>query len=203
MDTHIVSVIYEMTQGGHRLKQALLIIDAQQALIDGEQVKTGVYEKERLIANINHVIQKAVQDNVPIIFIRDIDVSNGEGPGFEIHGDIHIPNASVIFNKAATNAFYGTGLKDYLEEQLIKHLVVMGCQTEACIDTAVRTATVSGFDVTLVGDGHSTYDSSMLTAEQIILHHNRILHGHYNVDHFSMVRNAEEDLFTPTHNNYR
>lgn len=69
--------------------------------------------------------------------------------------------------------------------------------------TAVRTATVSQLDVTLVGDGHSTTGSSVLSAEQIINHHNKILHGHYNVDNFSMVRNAEEDLFQPQHDMHR
>jgi nicotinamidase-related amidase len=38
----------------------------------------------------------------------------------------------------------------------IEHLVIMGCETQHCIDCAFRTATISGFDVTLVGDGHST-----------------------------------------------
>ena len=74
---------------------------------------------------------------------------------------------------------------------------------QSIIDTAVRTATVNGLDVTLVGDGHSTADSPVLSAEQIIKHHNKTLHGHYNVDNFSVVRNAEEDLFTPTHDTYR
>lgn len=54
-------------------------------------------------------------------------------------------------------------------------------------------------DVTLVGDGHSTTDSNGLSAEQIIKHYKETLHGHYNVEHFSIVRNAEENLFCPTH----
>ena len=79
----------------------------------------------------------------------------------------------------------------------------MGCATQHCIDSAVRTATVSSLDVTLVSDGHSTTDSDVLSAEQIIKHHNETLHGHYNVEHFSIVRNTEEDLFHPTHDSYR
>ncbi|MNC69948.1 hypothetical protein D3C75_1206980 [compost metagenome] len=79
----------------------------------------------------------------------------------------------------------------------------MGCKTQHCIDTSVRAATVSHLDVTLVGDGHSTTDSDVLSAEQIIRHHNSTLHGHYNVEHFSMVRASEEDLFRPTHDSYR
>ncbi|MFC7686551.1 isochorismatase family protein [Ureibacillus sp. GCM10028918] len=185
------------------MRQALLVIDSQQALIDGDHVEPGVVEKERLITNINTVIQKALDENISIIFVRDVDVANGEGPGFEVHKEINVPSHAVTFNKAATNSFYGTPLNDYLKEQKIEHLVMMGCKTEYCLDTAVRTATVNGFDVTLVGDGHSTSDSDTLTGRQIIDHHNRTLHGHYNVDNFSLVRNSAEDLFTPTHNNYR
>jgi hypothetical protein len=88
---------------------------------------------------------------------------------------------------------------NHLKSQKVEHVVIMGCKTEHCIDSAVRTATISGLDVTLVGDGHSTTDSGALSAEQIIKHHNATLHGHYNVEHFSVVRNAEEDLFHPIH----
>lgn len=95
------------------------------------------------------------------------------------------------------------GYIEHLKSEEIEHLVMMGCATQHCIDTAVRTATINGFDVTLVGDGHSTTDSVILSAEQIITHHNAILHGHYNVENFSVVRKAEEDLFDPIHDSYR
>jgi len=185
------------------LKQALLVIDAQQALIDGTEGEKTVFQKETLIKNINTVIAQARQADVLLVFIRDKDVANGEGSGFQIHADIQVPPEAHIFDKKATNSFYGTPLLPFLTEHDVKHLVIMGCATEYCIDTAVRTATVNGFDVTLVGDGHSTPGSDTLTAEQIISHHNRILHGHYNVDHFSVVRKTGEDLFQPIHNQYR
>ena len=185
------------------MKQALLIIDAQQELIEGNDQEVSVFQKEKLIENINLVIKKATESDALIIFVRDTDVAEGKGEGFQVHRDINLPTDSKTFDKAATNSFYGTGLKEYLDEHEIKHVVIMGCQTEHCIDTAVRTATVSQLDVTLVGDGHSTTGSSVLSAEQIINHHNKILHGHYNVDNFSMVRNAEEDLFQPQHDMHR
>lgn len=185
------------------LNQALLIIDAQQELMDGNTEEKGVFQKERLIDKINGVIEKAIHANAILIFIRDLDVANGAGSGFQIHNDIKVPSTATIFDKSATNCFYGTPLHTYLQENSIEHIVIMGCKTEHCVDTAVRSATVHHFDVTLVGDGHSTTDSDILSAEQIIHHHNATLHGHYNVDHFSVVRNSDEDLFIPIHNNYR
>lgn len=185
------------------LKQMLLIIDAQQELMDGNQESAAVFNKEQLIRNINLVIEKAAESGVEVVFVRDVDVAEGKGKGFQIHNEIKVPMDVKIFDKAATNAFHGTGLLDYLRSQNIKHTVIMGCATQHCIDSAVRTATISGMDVTLVGDGHSTTSNDILSAEQIILHHNKTLNGHYNVDHFSVVRNAEEDLFHPTHDSYR
>lgn len=185
------------------MNQALLVIDAQQELIDGNSSEKSVYKKERLLANINSVIDKAIKAEALTVFIRDLDVAGGEGDGFQVHSEINVPSASPIFDKKSTSAFHETPLTGYLKDNAIEHVVIMGCATQYCIDTAVRMATVNGFDVTLVGDGHSTTDSATLTAEQIINHHNTTLHGHYNVDNFSVVRNSEDDLFQPIHNNYR
>ncbi|WP_054707843.1 isochorismatase family protein [Bacillus sp. JCM 19041] len=186
------------------MNQALVVIDAQQELIDGNEEEQVVFEKENLIATINSVIEQALAEKALIIFVRDVDVANGEGPGFQVHNKIHVPENRVTFiNKAATNSFYKTGLLDVLNESEIDHLVITGCKTEHCIDTAVRTATVHSFDVTLVEDGHSTTDSNNLSAKNIIAHHNEVLHGHYNVDHFSVVRHSRKRLFEPTHHQYR
>jgi len=190
-------------KGENYLKQLLLIIDAQQALIDGNQEKGQIFNKEKLIITINKVINKAIAATVPVIFVRDLDVAEGQGEGFQIHNEITVPTEAKIFDKSATNSFYGTGLLEHLTTQHIEHIVMMGCETQHCIDSAVRTATISGFDVTLVGDGHSTLGNAILSSEQIIQHHNTTLHGHYNVEHFSIVRNSDEELFCPTHNSYR
>lgn len=185
------------------MNQTLLIIDAQQELIDGNQEASSVFGKVQLIRNINLVIEKATKQNVPVVFVRDLDVADGIGKGFQVHNEINVPAEAKIFDKTATNSFHGTGLLNHLRSEGINHVVIMGCATQHCIDSAVRTATISGLDVTLVGDGHSTADSDVLSAEQIIKHHNKTLHGHYNVEHFSIVRNADEDLFHPTHDSYR
>ena len=185
------------------LNQTLLIIDAQQELMDGNKKESAVFNKAQLIRNINMVIKKANEIDIPVVFVRDLDVGEGKGEGFHVHNEIHVPSDAKIFDKSATNSFHGTGLLNHLRTQQVEHVVIMGCKTQHCIDSAVRTATISGLDVTLVGDGHSTNDNDALTAEQIITHHNRTLHGHYNVEHFAVVRNSEEDLFLPTHDSYR
>lgn len=185
------------------MNQALLIIDAQQEIIDGNQEEGAVFNKEQLIKNINLLIKKATESSVTVLFVRDLEVAEGKGKGFQVHNEINVPIDTKFFDKTATNPFHGTNLLHHLKSQEIEHIVIAGCKTQHCIDTAVRTATIYGFDVTLVGDAHSTTDSDFLYAEQIINHHNDTLHGHYNVEHFSIVRNSVEDLYKPTHDSYR
>lgn len=43
------------------LKQALVVIDAQQELIEGNQDEQAVYRKDELLKTINAVIQKAIE----------------------------------------------------------------------------------------------------------------------------------------------
>jgi len=190
-------------KGENNLNQTLLVIDAQQEIIDGNQEEKAVFNKEQLIKNLNLLIKKATESRVSVLFVRDLEVAEGKGKGFQVHNEINVPADSKFFDKTATNPFHGTNLLNYLKSQEINHIVIAGCKTQHCIDTAVRTATVNGFDVTLVGDAHSTTDNNSLSAEQIINHHNETLHGHYNVDHFSIVRNSVEDLYNPSHDSYR
>jgi nicotinamidase-related amidase len=53
--------------------------------------------------------------------------------------------------------------------------VLVGAQTEYCVDTTARRAVSLGYDVVLVADGHTTSDNGLLTRRQIIGHHNQTL----------------------------
>ena len=64
------------------MKQLILIIDAQQELIDGRQGERAVFNKEQFIRNINVVIKKLSERGVSVVCIRDLDVAEGKGTGF-------------------------------------------------------------------------------------------------------------------------
>ena len=58
---------------------------------------------------------------------------------------------------------------------LIGRLVVTGAQTDACIRSTIHGAFARGYDVTLVGDAHTTEDQSQWGApppDQVIAHTN-------------------------------
>jgi len=57
----------------------------------------------------------------------------------------------------------------------VGRLVVTGAQTDACIRSTIHGALVRGYDVTLVGDAHTTEDQSAWGApppDEVIAHTN-------------------------------
>jgi nicotinamidase-related amidase len=74
---------------------------------------------------------------------------------------------------------YNGRLKEELEKAGVGKLVLAGMQTELCVDTTCRRAFSLGYESILVKDAHTTFDSTMLKAIQIIEHHNSIWHGRF------------------------
>lgn len=149
------------------------------------------------------IIQKARSQAIPVFYVQDVDVAEAGTYEYAIHPEIAPLPGEPIIHKKATDSFHGTDLHQQLQAQGINHLVIMGCKTEFCIDSACRKATTLGYDVTLVKDAHSTTDNEVLQADQIIAHHNTCLHGLGNLEPFILVRSSDEDVLVPSHDSYR
>ena len=156
---------------------ALLVIDVQVGIVDGFSAYCGADVLER----INSLLDRARASGTPVIYVQH---DGGEDhplkpntPAWQIHPAIKPRDAELIINKRSADSFFETPLKRELESRGIKHLVVTGCMTEYCVDTACRSAVAHGFDVTLASDAHTTIDNAGLKAEQIIAHHNSLLDG--------------------------
>ncbi|MFY9553226.1 MAG: cysteine hydrolase family protein [Blastocatellia bacterium] len=169
---------------------ALLIIDVQVGIIDGFRAHHG----RKVLDNINQLLARARAANTPIIYVQH-DGEDGHpleagSPGWEIHPDIKPHQEDLIVRKRASDSFFETMLQTELEARGIKHLVVAGCMTEYCVDTTSRRAVTMGYDVTLVSDAHTTIDNKLLTAAQIIAHHNALLDGFDAGTHVITVKPA-------------
>ena len=66
-------------------------------------------------------------------------------------------------------------MDEELHKREITRLVIAGLATPMCIDTTVRSAVSHGYNVILIQDAHSTLDSEVLKASQIVAHHNDVL----------------------------
>lgn len=151
---------------------ALLLVDVQENLIEH------AFQGNVVVERIEKVLTRARDLQIPVLYIQHCE-NEGEfkigTPTWQIHHAVPPKEHEPVIRKFACDAFLDTTLRDELESREIHHLVIVGLQTEYCIDTTCRRAISFGYDVTLVSDCHSTFDSPVLKAEQIIAHHNSTL----------------------------
>lgn len=180
----------------HDGETALLIIDVQVSMFDDPEPP---YEAGNLLRTIAGVIAKARDAETPVFFVQHDHATyspmmRGE-PGWEIHPAVAPLPGEPVVNKQASDSFYGTALHDHLQARGVTHLVIAGMQTEACVDTTCRRATSLNYDVTLVADGHSTWDTPHLSAAQMIAQTNASLANIAHPSHHIVAKPAREISF--------
>ena len=172
----------------------MMIIDVQSAFFD----KNGticVYRGEELLKTVKNLISRARKASVPVIYVQH-DGDKGTPfepgkPGWPIHPAIAPLGSDLVIHKRTPDSFYGTTLQTELEQRGIRKLIITGIQSDWCVDTTVRRAYSLEYEVTVVEDAHSTYDTKILKAPQIIAHHNSIFGGR-----FAKLRKADEINFS-------
>jgi nicotinamidase-related amidase len=157
-------------------KSALVVIDMQVVMYAESDP---VYQGDTLLTTIQTLIKQARTAGVPVIYVRHDDGPGGAPEhgtaGWAIHPAIAPLPDDIIIDKRTPDSFHETALQQELERRGISKLILTGIQTECCVDTTCRRASSLGYDVTLVSDAHSTWNSKNLSAQQIIDHHNGVL----------------------------
>jgi nicotinamidase-related amidase len=154
---------------------AVLIIDVQHALCSG---RWACFEVAQVIGRINQVAARARQAGLPVVLIQH-EAADGQldhgSPGWQLAEGLDSAPGDIRVRKTTCDSFHLTELQAQLRQYGVDKLVICGLQTDFCVDTTTRRALALGYPVTLVADGHSTVDNGVLTAAQIIAHHNQTL----------------------------
>lgn len=157
------------------MTRALLVIDVQQGLCEGEGA---AWDCANVIARINRVAAHARASGVPVVFIQH----EGQG-GYLTHGSRAWQLADGLLaepddlrvRKTTPDSFLRTDLQAQLSTHGVSELIVCGMHTEFCVDTTTRRALALGYPVTLVADAHTSAGNTALTPQQVIAHHNATL----------------------------
>jgi nicotinamidase-related amidase len=155
--------------------KALLIIDVQQGMFSIPDMQP--HDGEGVVARLAALLALARADGLPVFFVQHEGTEPGhplaeDGPGFPFRPELApLPGEPVIV-KRQCGAFHDTELEDRLRAANVRHLVVGGMMSQFCVDTAVRSAFERGYQVTLIEDAHTCFDTADLTAAQIIAHEN-------------------------------
>ncbi|MEQ5775423.1 cysteine hydrolase [Thalassospira sp. NFXS8] len=168
------------------MSTALLIIDVQNAVLIDDALVMSDARREQINAVFDQTVdrlrvlqEKARAKGVAVIIVQHDggagDLLERGTRGWEIRAELAPQDGDIVVEKKNADSFFNTTLGDVLAARGITRLVTGGCMTQYCVDTTIRRAISLGYDVTLIGDGHTTTDSQSLKFEDIVRHHNETL----------------------------
>ena len=156
------------------MKQALLVIDIQEALRLSQDDAVN-----ETIALINDLISTYPTDHV--YYIRHLELGSEFDPNeptSQFHHQLNLVNHQVI-TKYHHSAFYETSLHEILQHHNIDTIDICGYQIEYCVDATIKTGHFLGYNVRILEDHIYTFNSSTLSKQDIKDHYLKqfILYG--------------------------
>lgn len=158
--------------GGNSMgNTALVIVDVQNALVEEKP-----FNIDKTLFNIKELLNACRENGIEVIYVQH-DEEEGEelkpfSQGWHIHSSIYPNKGEKIIRKTYNSAFKNTELESYLARAGIETLILVGMQTEYCIDTTVRVAFEKGFRLIMPEQTNTTFDNGDLSGSKIYEYHN-------------------------------
>jgi nicotinamidase-related amidase len=183
-----------MTTLPDRPNTALMVIDVQMGVV------ADVHQRDSVIANIGMLVDKAREAGTPIVWIQHSDEQLERGSdAWKYVPELSRQDPEPLVHKTFADSFEDTDLEDVLANAGVGRLVVAGAQTDECIRSTIHGAFVRGYDVTLVGDAHTTEDQTAWgapTPDKVIAHTNLYWKYHTAPGRTAQVTDAKDVTFT-------
>ena len=150
----------------------LLVIDIQKGITDNR-----LYNFESFIDNTKRIIDAARANQIEVIYFQHDD---GPGTGFSIGDeDFEIANQVTpmdeekVFEKNINSCFGNEEFVDYIKNE--DTLMVVGLQTNFCVDATVKSAFERGYKVIIPQGANSTFDNDYMTGEVTYKYYNDMM----------------------------
>lgn len=168
----------------------LLVIDTQKLITN-----SGLYQFPLFESRVKEIIKVARERGIEVIYVRHDD---GDGnaltkgtDGFEIYQEFQPVDGELVFDKNVNSPFNKTGLLEYLKRKEEDTIIIVGLQTDYCIDAAVKCGFEHGFKVIVPANTNSTFDNSYMTAERTYHYYNDFIWNGRYADCISFEKTLE------------
>lgn len=152
----------------------LLVVDIQKGITDER-----LYNYNDFIANVTQIIDTARENHIEVIYFQHDD---GPGTGFSIGDDefaiasqVYPKGKEKVFVKSINTCFGNKEFVDYLEESEEKTLMVIGLQTNFCIDATIKSAFERGYKIIVPLGANSTFDNDYMDGETTYKYYNEMM----------------------------
>lgn len=122
--------------------------------------RIGCINEDSLLENINYLIEKARERDIPVVFIRHTNegqlVENTDG--WQVNPHLKAVDGDIYFNKKHSGMFEEKHIVKGLEELRVDTLIIAGLVTHGCVKAACLGAKAAGYQVILAADAHSSFN---------------------------------------------
>ena len=149
----------------------LLVIDMQKGIADEE-----LYAYDIFMDRTAQLVDAARKNLVEVIYFQH-DAGPGSGlsvgdDDFEIVDEVAPKKGEKAFVKTINSCFGNKAFTEYMEQQEDKRLMIIGLQTNWCIDCTVKSAFERGYEVIIPEGANSTFDNDYMTGETTYRYYN-------------------------------
>jgi nicotinamidase-related amidase len=132
-------------------RAVLMVVDVQAG------VMAECWDAQRVVGNIVALVGRARAQGIPVIWVRHSDAELVHGtPSWQWVPELVPAAGEASIEKHFNSAFEGTTLDDELARIGATQIVLAGAASNWCIRATAYAALDRGYDLTLVGDAHTT-----------------------------------------------
>lgn len=141
---------------------ALILIDIQKGFLD-ENYWGGNRNNKNAEKISGDILQRFRDLGLPIFHIRHSSDNpdsrlHRTNSGFEFNDYVLPKDDEPIITKNVNSAFIGTDLKEKIDNQNVKTLIIIGITTNHCVSTTTRMAGNFGYDTYVISDATACFD---------------------------------------------
>lgn len=157
----------------------LLVVDTQKELVNSK-----LYNLKIFIKNIKRLIHISRKNNIEVVYVVHDEgigsyLTKGK-EGFEVYEEFKPMEQERVFMKNVNSSFRGTGLLEYLREKNEKDIIIVGLQTDKCIDATIKCGFEHGFNMIVPSYTNTTVDNEFFCGEQSYKYYNEFMwNGRY------------------------
>lgn len=147
------------------MKLGCMIIDMQVGVCD-----PNAYHVNEVIENIQTLLTWCRKEEIEVMYVRHDDgyapITKGDA-SWEIIEELSPHAKEMVFDKFYNSAFLKTEVQAYLQDKQIDTLLIVGMQSEYCMDATIKSAFEKGFQVIVPKDCTTTLDQENISAETL------------------------------------
>ena len=156
-------------------RSVLLVVDVQVGVV------SGTWEGDRVVDKVASAVDRARAADVPVVWVQHSDEELPHGSSdWQLTPGLTPAAGEPVVHKHYNSSFEETTLEEELQRIGATHVFLAGTATNWCVRATAYGALDRGYDLTLIGDAHTTEnlelaDGRIIQAADVVAELNAVM----------------------------